>query len=165
MATRYGDCVGFFWQAVGARSAICDSRTQNERNGLSVEVPCKKRESQIASLAPKLHGSDAGRAADRRSGSASGDRGDPRVAAARCPCVAGGRHGGAAIGVNGRSSLIELNGVSASGLHNPLRCCRLADLRGSIDEQRLALDEIQYHTRLTVDPPLFVVQSDSWCRA
>src|SRR5262249_39240485 len=45
-------------------------------------------------------GSDAGRAADRRSGRASGGRGDPRVAAARSPRVARGRHPGAAIGVS-----------------------------------------------------------------
>ena len=61
-------------------------------------------------------GSDAGRAADRRSGNASGDRGDPRVAAARRPCVACGRHAGAAIGVKRPRSLSELNGVSASRL-------------------------------------------------
>ena len=53
---------------------------------------------QVASGAVR-RGSDAGRAADRRSGHASRDRGDPRVAAARCPCVACGRRAGAAIGV------------------------------------------------------------------
>jgi len=44
-----------------------------------------------------------GRAAARRSGNASGERGDPLVAAARRPRIACGRRAGAAIGVSGRA--------------------------------------------------------------
>ena len=60
----------------------------------------RRNRADVARERAVRRGSDAGRAADRRSGNASGDRGDPRVAAARCPCVACGRHAGAAIGVS-----------------------------------------------------------------